>query len=260
MWFLFRKQNLCQCETRVKFLCENMDFSAVKHIIVDEAQNFRLENGKRNWYEKALQLRGEDGMFWIFLDYHQKCHSFPDGLPPLSNQSTVVLHKVVRNSAQVLKAIQGQMARIMEGPQSEIIQHLATINSQMELSHSFQGLYSSVKVAPNMEICRMIQILQVLFDLGHSAGDVAVLFSTQKQLTASVTEIMNRSPFQFNRVEDIDPNKMVLDTVRRFAGLERNIVILVNASVHPFFANVAANFLVSAYSRARIRLYDVKSH
>lgn len=260
MWFLFRKQDLCQCETRSKFLDEHMDFSAVKHIIVDEAQNFRVEQGKGNWYEKAVQLRAEGGMFWIFLDYNQKCHRFPNGLPPLPDQNTVVLHKVVRNSVKVLEAMKHQMTRITGGPQSEITQHLATINSQMKLTHSFQGVYRTIRSKPNKEVDNVLQILRFLCGQGHSPGDVAVLFSTQEQLEAMQVKLINRCLFPYCRVEEMDPSKMVVDTVRRFTGLERNIVILVNASVHPSLANFEANFLVSAYSRARIRLYDVKSH
>ncbi|KAG5263476.1 hypothetical protein AALO_G00265260 [Alosa alosa] len=211
-----RKQNLCQCETRVKFLAECTDFSAVKHIIVDEAQNFRVENGESNWYEKALNLRGADGMFWVFLDYHQKCHNFPDGLPPLSDQNMVVLHKVVRNSAKVLEAMQCLMHKIIEGPQSEVTQHLAAIDKQMELSHSFQGSCIIRKAAPGKEVDLVLQILQHLHSQGHTAGHVAVLFSTQEQLAAEEFKLKTKFPILFSSVQEINPNKMVLDTVRRF--------------------------------------------
>ncbi|XP_062380290.1 schlafen family member 13-like [Sardina pilchardus] len=253
-----RKQNLCQCETRVKFLAECTDFSAVKHIIVDEAQNFRVEKGESNWYEKALKLRGADGMFWIFLDYHQKCHDFPDGLPPISTQSKVVLLKVVRNSAKVLNVIQFQMQKATEGPQSEVTQHLAAMNTQMELSHSFQGSCINREAAPGKEMDCVLQILEHLFSQGHTARDIAVLFSTQEQLTAEEFKLKATYPILFSSVEEDNPGNMVLDTIRRFTGLERNIVILVNPSVHPFLKRVEPNFLISAYSRARVRLYVVK--
>ncbi|KAG5263475.1 hypothetical protein AALO_G00265240 [Alosa alosa] len=254
-----REQNICQCETRVKFLDKHTDFSAVKHIIVDEAQNFRVEEGESNWYEKALKLRGADGMFWVFLDYYQKCHDFPDGLPPLSNQHQVILCKVVRNSANVLKAMQCQMHRIMKGPQSEVTQHLKNINSERALHHSFQGSCTTKEVAPDKVVKCVTKILERLLDKGHTAGDIAVLFSTQEQLTEEKDKLTTQFPL-FRSVEKIS-QKVMVDSVCRFSGLERNIVILVNPSesVHPRLKHLKPNLLISAYSIARIELYVVKS-
>ncbi|XP_076149114.1 schlafen family member 13-like isoform X2 [Alosa pseudoharengus] len=252
------KQNLCQCETRFKFMDEHMDFSVVKHIIVDEAQNFCVKKGEINWYEKAQKLIGEESLFWVFLDYHQKVHVYPDGLPLISKQSKTSLCKVVRNSAKVLKVMQDQMKMITDSP-SSMTAHLAKIQKKMKPSHSFQGDFKIKKAAPGKEVDLVLQILQHLLSQGHTAGHVAVLFSTKEELDAERDKLMTGFPILFSSVEEINPNKMVLDTVRRFAGLERNIVILVNPSIHPRFALLEPNFLLCAYSRARIRLYVVKS-
>ncbi|KAL2088950.1 hypothetical protein ACEWY4_015849 [Coilia grayii] len=246
-----RYQNLCQSETRVKFMSQ--DFPEVKHIIVDEAQNFRMEDG--DWYEKAKGIVGEDGMFWVFLDYYQKNHRFSDGLPSLTSQNKVELHKVVRNSAKILHAMQCQMTKVVSGPQFPVTKYLAGIYKKMELSHSFQGTFVCREIPPKKVLKHVIQLLQHLSSHGHSAGDIAVLFPTQEHLEAEMFKI----PFPFSHVSEMNPKMMVLDTVRRFSGLERNIVILVNPSVHPYLRDIEANFFISAYSRARIRLYHIKT-
>ncbi|XP_052052978.1 schlafen family member 5-like isoform X2 [Apodemus sylvaticus] len=67
----FMRKNLCQAVTRKTFMKNTFD--NVQHIIVDEAQNFRTEEG--DWYAKAKAIvqRGRDGpgVLCIFMDYFQ---------------------------------------------------------------------------------------------------------------------------------------------------------------------------------------------
>lgn len=232
----------------------SVDLSEVQHIIVDEAQNFRIEDG--NWYQKAKELVGDEGMFWVFLDYYQKNHKFQDGLPPLGSQSKMKLHKVVRNSAKVMHAMRRKMDEVVAGPQTSETKHLAGMHNKMELSHSFPGTFHLKAVAPNKVLKTVNQILRLLSSQGHSPGDIAVLFPTKKHLDEDGFKI--EPTFAFDSVVNMSPRMMILDTVRRFSGLERNIVILVNPSVHSFLEEKEANFLISAYSRARIHLYHVE--
>ncbi|PNI47347.1 SLFN11 isoform 3, partial [Pan troglodytes] len=43
---------ICRAETRKTFLREN--FEHIQHIVIDEAQNFRTEDG--DWYGKAKSI------------------------------------------------------------------------------------------------------------------------------------------------------------------------------------------------------------
>uniref|UniRef100_UPI00358F92BA schlafen family member 13-like n=1 Tax=Myxine glutinosa TaxID=7769 RepID=UPI00358F92BA len=64
-----RDENLCRCETRCAFM--KNEFPHVKHVVVDEAQNFRHENGE-NWFnfrhengENWFNFRHENGENWL---------------------------------------------------------------------------------------------------------------------------------------------------------------------------------------------------
>ncbi|XP_063056439.1 schlafen family member 13-like [Engraulis encrasicolus] len=245
-------QAICQCTTRAKFMSPSVDLSGVQHIIVDEAQNFRVEETGENWYEKAKGLVGDEGMFWVFLDYYQKNHTFNDGLPLLTSQNKVKLHKVVRNSTKVMDAMWHKMDEVIDGPQNFLTKHLAGMHKKIELSHSFQGKFQYKEVPPNKVMETVNQILHRLSSQGHSPGDIAMLFSTQKHLETTTARYEMKTQFPISSVDDMSTNKMVLDTVRRFSGLERNIVILVNPSVPPFFKDKErCGFGRQAYSAAR---------
>ncbi|NXJ93270.1 SLN13 protein, partial [Corythaixoides concolor] len=98
-----QQKNICRAVTRVAFL--KTSFNDVKHIIIDEAQNFQA--GEGDWYNKALTLTSsphlpEPGFFWIFLDYLQTSHCFSTGLPEATWHDPVEsLTKVVRNANSI---------------------------------------------------------------------------------------------------------------------------------------------------------------
>lgn len=59
----------------------------------------------------------------------------------------------------------------------------------------------------------------------------------------------------FAEADDTDKNSIVFDSIRRFSGLERNIVFVVNPVVHKYQQEIGENLLLSAASRARTQLY-----
>ncbi|XP_022535682.2 schlafen family member 13 [Astyanax mexicanus] len=254
-----RKQSKCLCETRAGFMRRNDDnFFRVKHIIVDEGQNFRLEHG--DWYQKANSLVQEnDGIFWIFVDYFQRSHTSSSGLPPLNSQSKAFLYEVVRNSEKVFDAMLDLIHQIAENLKPEETAHFQDMVKNVTLSHSFRGQLIRRTNLPSVET-NVVTIIRNLLKRGHSAKDIAVLYSTLEELDNRVYSVKKQmSLVQFGSVENIDEDVVVLDTIRRFSGLERNIVILVDPSVHPVQNEVEVNVHLSAFSRARIRLYVLQS-
>ncbi|XP_036407643.1 schlafen family member 13-like [Megalops cyprinoides] len=92
-----RRMDICRCETRKSFMSVQNDFTEIQHIIVDEGQNFRDENG--DWYSKAVEIvRESGGVFWIFLDHFQQSHTTRSGLPNPKIKNEFYLDRVVRNS------------------------------------------------------------------------------------------------------------------------------------------------------------------
>ncbi|KAL6478743.1 hypothetical protein MHYP_G00121760 [Metynnis hypsauchen] len=253
-----RKKSICLCETRASFMKTAVEnFNSIKHIIVDEGQNFRVEHG--DWYKKAESLmQGKHGFFWIFVDYFQRTHTTEDGLPPLTSQETACLYEVVRNSKDVFDAMSDLIGRIADKSKCDEAKHLQNMRKNIKLSHHFRGELVSLTKCKSVEK-EVAKIVKRLLQEGHAARDIAVLYST----TENVNERAYRVTWEglcvpFGTVGEVDQNKVVLDTIRRFSGLERNIVIVVDPVVHPFQNEIELNFLLSAFSRARIRLYILR--
>ncbi|XP_066540396.1 schlafen family member 13-like [Hoplias malabaricus] len=254
-----RKQRICLCETRASFMKTTADSNdSIKHIIVDEGQNFRVEDG--DWYKKATHImQGKHGVFWIFADYLQRTHTVECGLPCLESQEKAYLSEVVRNSKNVFRFMSQYIDKIADNSKFKEATHLQYMRKNMKLSHSIEGKLEIKDYITPVEP-RVVKLVNTLLRTGHSAGDIAVLYSTTEQLQERLPSLQKESlTFMFGRVEEVDQDKVVLDTIRRFSGLERNIVIVVDPVVHPFQSKIQDNVLLSAFSRARIRLYVLKT-
>ncbi|XP_029112190.1 schlafen family member 9-like [Scleropages formosus] len=250
--------NICQSVTRKTFMRWN--FPEVKHVIVDEAQNFRREDG--DWYKKAKDMvEQQRGVFWVFLDYFQQSHSLPSGLPlPSKQPNKIILRESLRNSVAIHSAVCEVLNRIREAEftraQGEEIQkHLEKMTREKHCMHAFQGYFEERSVAPQYVHSELISTVKRLLSKGNSPNDIAVLCSTLEEVPKICTEFGDKLKHYPCTAETIDGNVIVVDSVRRFSGLERNIIILINPSIHPFHQNRAFHFLVSAMSRARTQLY-----
>ncbi|KAL7870896.1 hypothetical protein SRHO_G00083930 [Serrasalmus rhombeus] len=253
-----RKKSICLCETRSSFMMKAVEnFTSIKHIIVDEGQNFRVEDG--DWYKKAERLmQGKHGFFWIFVDYFQRSHTSKNGLPPLTSQEKACLSEVVRNSKEVFDAMSALIGRIADKSKTDEAKHLQNMRESIKLSHDFRGEIVTLTKRESVEP-EVARIVKRLLQKGHTARDIAVLYSTFENVTERGYRVTWEGiPVLFGTVEEVDQNKIVLDTIRRFSGLERNIVIVVDPVVHPFQNEIQLNILLSAFSRARIRLYILR--
>ncbi|TFK12846.1 E3 ubiquitin-protein ligase E3D [Platysternon megacephalum] len=96
-----RKKNICQSVT---FL-NGKYCKPVKHLVIDEAQNFQSKDGDcTGWLSRSQKemIICEPGVLWIFLDYLQTSHTFPGGLPHPSEQYPQEwLTKRVRNATRI---------------------------------------------------------------------------------------------------------------------------------------------------------------
>lgn len=80
-------------------------FPNIRHVILDEVQAFRDEDG--DWLRKARRLvrqhaSGDDdpGYLWGFIDRNQINHTFRTGIP-VRFQQTRRLTRVIRNPRQI---------------------------------------------------------------------------------------------------------------------------------------------------------------
>ncbi|KAM5273464.1 schlafen family member 13-like [Ctenodactylus gundi] len=256
-----RSKNICQAVTRKTFM--KHDFKEIQHIVIDEAQNFCCEDG--DWFEKAyiITKTGKDcpGIFWIFLDYYQTSHLNSSGLPSPSYQyPRKELSRIVRNADDIANYLQRVIRNVRDNPPPNIPPGSLIMLQQPEQAPGVPGSLETIDFT-NLEemVIFVAEKCQMFFKSGYSSKDIAVLFSTAGEADAYrgmfLKEMRKRKVSQVNDAS-IFAGHLVVDSVRRFSGLESNIVFGVN----PWTANPAIfhNFLLCLASRARKHLYILR--
>ncbi|GAB1296573.1 Schlafen family member 5 [Apodemus speciosus] len=271
----FVRKNTFQAVTRKTFMKNTFD--NVQHIIVDEAQNFRTEEG--DWYAKAKAIvqRGRDGpgVLYIFLDYFQICHLCCIGLPELKHQRPILkLTSMLRSGDNITNYLQNIMHRIRENPPPNVPQEALTMAEDPVWGPDVTG---SLEIIDDLNMEQMAvwvaEKCQDLWRSGFYPTDVAVLFSKARDVercrerlllaiskrTMSQLHEEPRLLVQFTEGEGLDSlgNQILLDSVHRFSGMERSIVfgIISERTERPIFNNV----LLCLASRARAHLYIINA-
>nr|XP_011745646.1 schlafen family member 11 [Macaca nemestrina]XP_011745648.1 schlafen family member 11 [Macaca nemestrina]XP_011745649.1 schlafen family member 11 [Macaca nemestrina]XP_024649675.1 schlafen family member 11 [Macaca nemestrina] len=252
-------KNICQAETRKTFI--KGKFGHIQHIVIDEAQNFRSEDG--DWYGKAKTItrRAKDGpgILWIFLDYFQTSHLNCSGLPLLSDQyPREELTRIVRNADPIAKYLQKEMQVIRNNPSFNIPPGSLEVLLEAEWS---QGVPGTLQIKKHLTVEQIVTFVadtcRFFFERGYSPKDVAVLVSTAKEVERYKYELLKamrkKRVVQLRDACDMLGDHIVLDSVRRFSGLERNIVF----GIHPRTSDPAIlpNILICLASRAKQHLY-----
>ncbi|KAM5310100.1 schlafen family member 11-like isoform 1-T2 [Glossophaga mutica] len=265
-------KNICHAVTRKTFM--RTDFRKIKHIIIDEAQNFRTEDG--DWYKKAKTItqtgKGHPGILWIFLDYFQTSHMVNSGLPHLRNQyPREELTRVVRNADEIANYLQERMLKVREHPPRNIPPESLQIPHEADLAHGVPGK-CTIGTYLNLDqaVAYITKKCQFFLKHGYSCKDIAVLCSKEDYIEEYKSKLQiamsKRKRFesneesylfvQFKNASDVTGDHIVLDSVRRFSGLERNIVF----GIDPRAAEPAVfnNLLLCLASRARKHLYILR--
>ncbi|KAL8198774.1 UNVERIFIED_CONTAM: hypothetical protein K2H54_023779 [Gekko kuhli] len=262
-----RMKNVCQAVTRVGFLLGNYTQS-VKHIVIDEAQNFRTEEGK--WYEKAVNITHavahKPGILWIFLDYLQKTHTFDCGLPlPCDQEPQEWLTLGLRNGTEIFDAMKKQMRNILRKPSDRNFpsEQLKTLVGEARCGHSLGGILVKPKVNDKYAIADyIVKTCLQYFQKGYSGKNIAILCNTTKERIKYWLLLKSKMPRQmrklklsvdFTGADDAKGDSIVLDSVRRFSGLERSIVF----NIYPLSGSVdaGANVLLCMMSRANLHCH-----
>ncbi|XP_004685089.1 PREDICTED: schlafen family member 13 [Condylura cristata] len=261
-------KNICQAVTRKTFMKYNFD--DILHIIIDEAQNFRTEDGE--WYNKAKTItrREKDcpGILWIFLDYFQTTHMHYSGLPALSYQnSREELTRMVRNADPIAHYLWQNIEVIRKNPPPSIPRGSLEMLSEATWAQDVSG---NVKHRTFSDVEKMMVYVaercQHFFKNGYSPRHIAVLLNKAEvveEYKEKLVRAMRRSRHQLDedahvlvQIKDalhITDNCIVLDSVRRFSGLERNIVFGINP--RPIEQAIFHNLLLCLASRAKKHLY-----
>ncbi|PKU34351.1 schlafen family member hypothetical protein [Limosa lapponica baueri] len=261
------KKNICQAVTRVSFLKRRFDY--VKHIIIDEAQNF--QDGEGDWYKKALALTSspdlpEPGFFWIFLDYLQTSHCFPTGLPEAKwHDPLESLTKVVRNANNIYSYLKQKMETIVEHSTLNIPkERLSILLHRTTCAHAVTGRIEVVrKLRDRDEIAKYVaEHCHMYLKKGYSEKDIAILCYRDEEvkaysgiLASEMKKSKSRSSISLKNTEEGLEKQAILDSVRRFSGLERSIVFGIVPQSFPFQEKILNNILVCVASRANLNLH-----
>lgn len=269
--FVSRKID-CQAVTRKAFMKNTYD--NVKHIIVDEAQNFRTEEG--NWYAKAKAIvqRGRDGpgVLYIFLDYFQINHLGCSGLPELQNQKPVLkLTRMLRSGDRIANYLQDIMHLIQDNPPPNVPRDALRMGEEPEGRPNDTG---SLEITDVLNLEQMANYVaekcQGHWRTGYYPEDVAVLFTNVRDIEKcrerlllamrrrTMSQLGQESSLLVQVREGLDSpgNHIVLDSVQRFSGMERSIVFGIIPD--SFETDIFYNVLLCLASRARTHLYIVK--
>lgn len=255
-----RAKNVCQAVTRKAFMNPNFKVERIEHIIVDEAQNFRTENG--SWYMKAKSItrRVENcpGILWIFLDYFQTSHLKKSGLPGFLNQyPKEELTKVVRNADKIAEFLQKKLEEIRDNPPPSIPRE--SLNMVCDFKWS-QGVTGTCKLLRFLNLKQMASYVAERCDFflknGYSAQDIAVLFSTEKEKDDNEDMFLGEIRTRTSQMNDVC-HPYMFDSIRRFSGLERSIVFGINPRTAE--EPISHNLVLCLASRARKHLYILYS-
>uniref|UniRef100_A0A8C5X1K9 SLN13 protein n=1 Tax=Malurus cyaneus samueli TaxID=2593467 RepID=A0A8C5X1K9_9PASS len=257
----FVGNEICQAVTRVAFLKDN--FPHVKHIVVDEAQNFRRDEG--DWYQRARSIVKErDGVFWVFLDFFQTTYPYNCGLDFSKLYPQEWMTKVVRNAKHIYDNMLSRMSKILK-ERNIVVPYkvLERLLNQAECAHSLSGDYIEKE---NMEADEVAEYVtkhcKSYIEQGYRLKDIAILCSTwlaaqefrlilQPQLERQLSKSRVRKIVGL--AEDVLKDVIVLDSIRRFSGLERRIVFV----IHPYAQQeqIFPSLLLCAVSRANTKLH-----
>ena len=225
------------------------EFPEVKHVIMDEVQNFAAEDG--DWLEKARKLVRSDGRekdpgyLWLFIDNNQLNHSFPTGIPNESQRIPYFqLTKVIRNSKTIFDR---SMKFIPEDAKSKI-----------ELGHDFPGdkvkgeKYSEGESSLN----RLNRVLtNLLSSEGFSEGDIAVLYGKEDCIPSNLSTKLDLTTVT---AEENSSNHLVVSTLRKYSGLERPVVVIVDLMKSLPYGSVPDGCAYCAVTRAMVKLVVIE--
>lgn len=197
-------------------------------VIVDEGQDFHSD-----WWLAIDECLREDGILRIFMDNNQKIYDKPEMSFLDIERSIVRLSRNLRNTKNIHRAAMVHYSGheiVADGPEGREIEW--------------------VEVKADAKILSAYKKLQrIVFKEDVDPGDIAVLCDDIRVAEGFLGHA-RKSELSFTSAEVMDVESVVVDTVARFKGLERSVVIhLVGDNREP-----RRELAYVAFSRARFHL------
>ncbi|WP_162291137.1 NERD domain-containing protein [Pseudodesulfovibrio profundus] len=203
-------------------------------IIVDEGQDFR-----EHWWVALDGLLKENAKLRVFWDCNQAVYGEPS-LPQDTNSIDIPLNKNLRNSKHIFDIIKTRYKGTPlhpTGPDGYPVEWLKTADITPPIdvtSITIKRLIEKEKIPPK---------------------DIAILIATEAEQLKQ--ELIVRLPdISFDNSHTDQSDCVVVDTIRRFKGLERPIVVIV--ATEQLTTNQQLQYI--GFSRARTHLVIVGSN
>lgn len=248
-------------------LGDKFDF---KNIIVDEAQDLshdiaHTEDPAKHKYKKellddifvALKERAieKNGCFYVFFDKYQCIQSEATSLPEFINKPDclLTLHVNCRNTIEICKT---STAPLVEGYKGKLpIKHI--------VNKGVSGDKPSLFVCSNSK--SVILQLNNLIDQSISKYGNDVVILTMKTLDTTILTVTKKYDKNKGLFESDSGKKIKVSTIRKFKGLEANVIILVDVTEDTFDISKDTKFEESILlfyvgcSRAKHQLHILSS-
>lgn len=271
---------LCKVATRELFIHNQEMFENICHFVVDEAQNFQNEPLKPDWFgqiqEILLASEGKKSVsLYLFCDKLQKhkvgkCGFFyldesrrkSDWPFPFVERR---FRTVIRNSKKIYKQWKVVAVNAQDNnsdcKEDHGSKHEQNDDLDVEIGHDYEGcdvIEQQFDLRTNEELAEKLSevVTGILERKAYSPNDIAILFQT-KDIATRMRDEMEKLDFKVSDSELFPRDGIVIDSVRRFGGLEAPVVIAVNYSA-TFFED-AKKLDVMLYSRAIVQLHLIST-
>lgn len=197
-----------------------------KHIVIDEAQDFQ-----GNWWIAMEAALGPDGVMRIFSDTNQRVY-FNRSVP--AQDLKLVPIRLVRNLRNT-KSIHAAAAVHYDGP--EIV---------AEGPHGLAVNWIEALTPDEMVKAAYAEVRRLVYQEDVATGDIAVLLPNAEWVEKFLIAA-SRSHLEFADCTDLTSERVIVDTARRFKGLERPVIVVAIADSE--LARIELAYV--AFSRAR---------
>ncbi|XP_041370884.1 schlafen family member 13-like [Gigantopelta aegis] len=258
-----RSFDLCQVISRRELMTDAQDpsilqskYEDVRNVFVDEAQNFKDRDG--DWYSLANHLSNQkaenmstssSGYFWVFMDYAQKVHKFKAGLPGLIGKNNFMLSEISRNSKEIFE----YASKFMQASDSKTpaTQGNVCLTDVPKLGHDYSTGkdVSIIKCSQSAVKDTLIKVLEEFTSNGVKLQDMAILMGKKKD-AETMHDMLITDLYKQDSTSTGKADVVTVDTVRRFSGLDRPVVIGLDPRINEEHADMD-KFIVNLVTRAK---------
>ena len=186
------------------------------------------------------------GSLWIFIDRDQVNHNYPTGIPDdIYQQPTFYLTKVIRNS----KRISNWAKRFLSENSAR----------QIEMGHDFDGEEPIIKrYTRGEQMAALKEVLLSLLTEGYSERDIAILYGKEDCIPERKYLCSQLNLPEVVDAYGNDSECVLVSTFRKYSGLERPLVILVNIAASLPYRSAPNASIYCAITRAIVKVVSLE--